>query len=79
MKKHNVKREIVNDKIVLIGKNIRRIRKSKKISQSKIGDFLGTKKSAISRIENGKQNVSIFSLIMIADYLEINIKELFEF
>lgn len=39
------------------------------ITQQELADRIGTKKSAISRIENGQQNLSIDMLIKISEAL----------
>lgn len=39
------------------------------ITQQELADRIGTKKSAISRIENGQQNLSLDMLIKICDAL----------
>ncbi len=68
---------VVNEKILKsIGDNIRKIRDSKNISQQELADHSNVAKSTIHRIENGKLNPSIVTIIKICDFLEINIEQI---
>lgn len=44
---------------------LKNARKEAKISQKQLAEKIGTKKSYISRIENGKGNIQLFTLIRI--------------
>ena len=74
-----VDRQKFNDKIIKLGNNIRKIRKDKKITQTEMSAVIGGNKGHISRIENGKHSLTLISLMVIADFLEVSVKELFEF
>ena len=52
-----------------IGSLIRNIRKERNLTQSELAERLGTSQSAINRIENGKQNLTIDTLGNISDVL----------
>jgi len=45
------------------------LRKKKKVSQKQLADRLGTSQSAIARLEAGKSNVTIDTLVRIANRL----------
>ncbi|PKM49088.1 MAG: transcriptional regulator [Firmicutes bacterium HGW-Firmicutes-7] len=53
-----------------IQKEIIRLRIEKGLSQKDLADLLGTKQSAISRLENGSYNPSILFLSKLAEVLD---------
>ena len=65
--------------IIEFGKNLRKLRKSKNITQEKLAFSIGIEISQISRIERGIVNTSISTVKAISDSLKIDIKELFDF
>ncbi len=67
------------DSIIAFGKNLRRIRAKKKISQEQLALISGLEYSQISRIERGKINTSISAVFIIARSLKVQPKELFDF
>lgn len=72
--------KIVNQKFVEeFGLNLRKIRLNNNISMQNLADNLNVDYSQISRIELGKINTSISMAYSIAEVLEINIIELFDF
>lgn len=62
-----------------IGTKIKIVRTRKKISQAVLADRLVTDRGYISNIENGKVNFSVFYLRQIADALDVDIREFFDF
>lgn len=62
--------------ISVIGRKIRRIRKTKDISQEKLAELSGLHPTYISDIENGKVNASLLSYIMVAKGLQVPVSEL---
>lgn len=69
-----------NDKgIKEFGKNLKRLRKSKKVTQEQLAFETGLELSQIGRIERGVINTSISNVFLIAEILKIEPKELFEF
>ena len=62
---------------LIISKRIRNIRIEKKVSQKEIASVLNISQNVYSRLENGKINLTADRLVTIADYLEIDLKELF--
>lgn len=61
------------------GKNLRKLRKQKSMTQEKLAFEIGIEISQISRIERGVSNTSISTVKAIANALDIHVKELFEF
>ncbi|MCL4815793.1 MAG: helix-turn-helix domain-containing protein [Flavobacteriales bacterium] len=64
--------------IKLIGKKIRDIRKTQKITQAQLAFEAGIPRNQVVNIELGKVNTSISSIIAIAEILDIHPKELFD-
>lgn len=58
-------------------KNLRRIRETKKLSQSVLAEMVGVRQATISRIESGTNDPSISVANAIADALEVEVVELF--
>lgn len=61
----------------LIGKQIRKIRLEKELSQENVATDLGISKGAFSKIENGTTNVPISRLLQIATVLEVDVSAFF--
>ena len=58
-----------------IGEEIRKVRKSRKISQEKISKDLGMSRATISQIESGTvQEIGVRKLIRILDYLGLELR-----
>ena len=68
----------MDDKI-LIGRRIKEIRKSKGLSQEKLAEKAGTSPNYLSRMERGTENPTLDMLIKLADALEVEMWELFDF
>lgn len=61
------------DLLIAIGKNIRKIRENKNISQAELAARCNYEKSNMSRIESGKTNLTIGTLLNIAESLDTTI------
>lgn len=61
------------DLLIAIGKNIRRIREGENISQAELAARCNYEKSNMSRIESGKTNLTIGTLLNIAKSLDTTI------
>ena len=61
------------------GLHLRKLRESKGISQETLGLNVGSYQSTIIRIEQGKSNPKLSTLIAIARELDISLKELIDF
>lgn len=60
----------------IIGKNIAKLRKDKGITQEDLSGMAEVDRGFISNIEHGKANVSIKTLVVIAQCLETSLAEL---
>ena len=60
-----------------LGKKIKLLREKEKISQGQLAFECSISQVQISRIERGKINTTVGTLSIIADVLDISIKELF--
>ena len=61
------------------GAKLAYIRKSKKISQMKLAEIVDMNFNYIGQIERGEANVTIHTMHILADALDIDMKELFDF
>lgn len=61
------------------GTKLAYIRKSKKLSQMKLAEIVDMNFNYIGQIERGEANVTIKTIHLIADALDVEIKELFNF
>ena len=61
-----------------IGKNIRKYRKAKKLSQAELGYIIDADKPHISRAESGSHNFSVLTAMRFAKGLDIPVSKLFE-
>lgn len=69
-----------NDKAIKqFGKNLKRLRKQKGITQEQLSFETGIELRQIGRIERGEINTGISSVFDLADILKIKAKELFDF
>lgn len=67
-----------NSITVIVGGNIRKIRIAQKLSQNQLAYETGLTREFINKVENGKNNISIAKLALIAEALNIAPKKLFE-
>jgi len=61
-----------------LGRKIREARKSKGLSQKQFSYASEIEKASLSRIENGRTNISFLTLVKICACLEIAMHELFD-
>lgn len=62
-----------------LGKNISKIREKKKMTQYKLAKEIFADQSNLARIEDGKVNPTIKTLLKISKALNCSIKELIDF
>ncbi len=62
-----------------LGTHLRKVRKSKKVSQEDLGNTLGFSQSHIAGIEAGRVNTSVSHIHAIAKHLKVPTSSLFEF
>ena len=63
----------------LLGANIKKYRKQKKLSQNQLAEILDFSREHIACIETGKEFISLRKLFLLADVLEIPVKDFFDF
>ncbi|MGD1843394.1 MAG: helix-turn-helix domain-containing protein [Thermonemataceae bacterium] len=68
---------IINKQVMDVGKNIKRIREAKKLSQKEVIAAINMGAAQYSRIENGKTEPSISTLERIARALGVKLSQLF--
>lgn len=68
------------------GANLKKIRESRQMTQfdlatamNNLGSLSSIEKTTISRIENGRTNVTLSTIIKLSMSLEIDVKDLFDF
>lgn len=59
-----------------LGAKVKAIRKAKGLSVRALAKMCGTDYSNLSRFENGQKNLYLLSLKLIAEKLEVDLKEL---
>ena len=59
-----------------IAKKVQELRKSKKVKREELSLLLGFDNSYISKLEKGKINITINKLVKIAEYFDVDVKEL---
>ena len=64
---------------VKFGENLRKLRESKKLSLLKLSYNCSIDESKISKIEHGKHNITLSTIIELARGLEIQPKKLLDF
>ena len=67
---------IMSEEAKKLGRNLKRIRTKKGISQGDIVRTLGMPKSFISSIENGKTNPTLATIVKLAKAVDVSTKEL---
>lgn len=81
-RKEKVEADYASESALKIGRRIRKLRKKDDLSQQELAERLGISKSEISRIENGKQNLSLERLQRVLNALghkvHLQIKPVFE-
>ena len=65
--------------LVKLGNRIKTIRKSRSLSQKAMAEKCGMDFASYSNIENGKRNVTVFTLQRIINVLKLSFNELFNF
>lgn len=55
---------------------LRKIRESKMLSQKQLAEMIGLDQSAYSKIENGINQLSVFTLLSIVDALKISVTDI---
>ena len=66
-------------RLVSLGKNIKKYRKAKKLSQNKLAEMIDLSREHLACIETGKEFISLRKLFLIADVLEVSLKNIIDF
>lgn len=74
-----VRKKVDTTYLISFGKNLKKIRESKNITQAQLAIDCDFDVSVISRIERGVVNTSLSNLKLIAKALNISPKDLFDF
>lgn len=61
-----------------LGARIKELRLSKKLTQNDLAIQCNFEKASMSRIESGKTNVTVLTLLKISNALEVDIQEFFK-
>lgn len=64
---------------VKVGQKIRKIREDRDISQQELADRCNFEKSNMSRIEAGKTNLTLKTLLIISKVLTVPLKDFLDF
>lgn len=78
MKYHN-NMELEHDTYINLGKNIRKYRLLKNLSQEKLSELLDTNSKFIGHIERVERYISLKKLIQLASILDVSLSSLFDF
>ncbi|WP_454802852.1 helix-turn-helix domain-containing protein [Mucilaginibacter phyllosphaerae] len=62
-----------------LGEHIAQLREKEGLTQAQLGALIDKDYQSISRIERGKVNVSGFTLVQIAEVLNVSMDKLFDF
>lgn len=68
-----------NELLKHFGKNVKIERIKKDLTQEKLAEIMGVDQNYVSRIENGKQNMSLGKVLELANYLNTDINNLLKF
>ncbi len=63
----------------LLGNNIKKYRKLKKLSQNELAEMCDFSREHLACVETGKEFISLRKLFLIADLLEVSVKDLMNF
>ncbi len=69
--------KLTANQLIIVGKNIKRIRLKNKQTQSDIAFFIFSDKSSISALERGvAKNINLLTLVKIAELFSIGVEDL---
>ena len=69
----------MDKKLLLFGKRIAKLRARKNITQEKLAELIGYSPNHISKLESARTNPSFDLIIKIAEALNVEVKELFDY
>ncbi len=62
-----------------LGANIRKLRKSKNLSQNELAEILDISREHLAKIETAKRRISIKLLFKLSDALQVTEKDIFDY
>jgi transcriptional regulator with XRE-family HTH domain len=71
--------EALQDIDHLVAERIKQVRKAKGITQDQLADMAGLNRTHLYRLEGGKQSMTLHTLKLIADALQVQAWELVKF
>jgi len=66
-------------RLLQLGQNIKFYRKAKKLSQNELAELVNLSREHLACIETGKEYTSLKKLFLIADVLEVPMRNLIDF
>lgn len=66
-------------KLIKLGRNIQKARKTKGLSQNELADLLDISREHLAKIETAKKRISLKLLFKLSDALNIKEEQLFDF
>lgn len=69
----------IDNELIAIGKRLHQLRKHRNLTQLDLEVTSGVPNSDISRIENGKKNIEVITLIKFSIALKVKLIELFNY
>jgi len=66
-----------NKLLGMLGSRIKQLRINQRLSQAVLAEHCGLQKANLSRIESGKTNITMLTLLSIAEGLHVTVAELF--
>lgn len=60
----------------MFGKNLKMLRKIKKLSQEELSEILNVSRQSVSKYENDSAQPSFETLMLVADYFDVSVDEL---
>lgn len=66
-------------RLEILGQNIAKYRREKKLSQEKLAEIVDLSREYITRVEKGQKNISLKKLFAIADALDVGFNQLTNF
>lgn len=70
---------IFMSRLLSLGKNIKKYRKAKKLSQNQLAELIDLSREHLACIETGKEFISLRKLFLIADVLNVPLTCLIDF
>lgn len=67
------------EKILKLGKNIARKRKENNLTQNQFAEIIDISREHLAKIETAKRSISLDLLILIAEKLNVKVKDLINF